>query len=91
MKPINDLSKLHNLGAKSAEMLAKTGICTAQDLRQLGAVQAYLRVIESGSKPSLNLLWAIEGALTDRDRRDIARDEALPLLLALEDAQKPVP
>ncbi|WP_312265883.1 TfoX/Sxy family DNA transformation protein [Neisseria sp.] len=56
MKPINDLSKLRNLGAKSTEMLAKAGICTAQELRQLGAVQAYLRVIESGSKPSLNLL-----------------------------------
>ncbi len=91
MKPVNDLSQLRNLGAKSAEMLAKAGICTAQDLRQLGAVQAYLRVIESGSKPSLNLLWAIEGALTDRDWRDIAQDEALPLLLAVEDAQKPVP
>ncbi|WP_373795383.1 TfoX/Sxy family protein [Neisseria dentiae] len=72
MNPVNDLSKLRNLGAKSAKMLAKTGICTAQDLRQLGAVQAYLRVIESGSKPSLNLLWAIECALTDRDWRDIA-------------------
>ena len=36
-------------------------------------------------------LWAIEDALTDRDRRDIARDEALPLLLVVEDAQKPVP
>ena len=40
---------------------------------------------------ALNLLCAIEGALTDRDRRDIARDEALPLLLVVEDAQKPVP
>lgn len=58
MKPVNDLSKLRNrnLGAKSAEILAKAGICTAQDLRQWGAVQACLRVIESGSKPSLNLL-----------------------------------
>ncbi len=91
MKPVSDLSKLRNLGAKSAEMLAKAGICTAQDLRQWGAVQACLRVIESGSKPSLNLPWAIEGTLTGRDWREIARDEVLPLLLALEDARKPVP
>ncbi len=60
MKPVNDLSKLRNLGAKSAEILAKAGICTAQDLQQLGAVQAYRQVIESGSKPSLNLLWPLK-------------------------------
>lgn len=60
MKPVNDLSQLRNLGAKSAEILAKAGICTAQDLRQLGAVQAYRQVIESGSKPSLNLLWPLK-------------------------------
>ncbi|STZ51816.1 Uncharacterised protein [Neisseria dentiae] len=47
--------------------------------------------ILSGMNARPTGLWAIEGALTDRDWRDIVQDEALPLLLAVEDAQKPVP
>ena len=53
-----------NLGPKSAEMLSAVGIHSLEDLRDLGSVNAYLFIKQSGSRPSLNLLWAMHGALT---------------------------
>lgn len=36
---------------------------------------------------SLNLLWALEGALSGRSWRQVAEQDRLSLLMALEDAQ----
>ena len=59
------LAKLPNLGPKSAEMLADAGITTREELEARGVVAAFLAVEEQGHTPSLNLLWAMEGALSD--------------------------
>jgi len=59
------LEAMKNLGSASVSMLQGAGIHTVDELKQAGAVGAYLRVIGAGGKPGLNLLWAIEGALTD--------------------------
>ena len=66
-------------------MLAQAGIHTITQLRNLGAVRAYLRVKTLGIGASFNLLWAIEGALTNRHWQDVARQDRLRLLLALDD------
>ena len=55
---------MKNLGPKSAEMLSEVGINSEADLKSIGAVDAFLKVREAGLKPSLNLLYAMEGALT---------------------------
>lgn len=68
-------------------MLVSAGIRSEQQLRGMGAVPAYIAVVSAGCKPSLNLLWAIEGALTDRDWKEISRDERESLLLRLEEYQ----
>ncbi|MCA8983487.1 MAG: TfoX/Sxy family protein [Planctomycetaceae bacterium] len=81
-------SKLRNLGQASSRMLVSAGIRSEQQLRDMGAVPAYIAVMAAGCKPSLNLLWAIEGALTDRDWKEISRDERTSLLLRLEDYQR---
>ena len=78
------LSELPNLGPSSQAMLRRAGITTEAQLRKLGAVRAYCRVLASGAKPSLNLLWALEGALTGRRWQDVARGDRLGLLLQLE-------
>jgi hypothetical protein len=59
------IAKLRNLGPQSADMLMLAGIQTREQLEQLGPVPAYLAVKQAGLKPSLNLLWAIAGALTE--------------------------
>lgn len=56
--------ELLNLGPKSAHWLEQVGIRTLGDLKQTGAVAAYLMAKQQEPKCSLNLLYALEGALT---------------------------
>lgn len=79
------LAALRNLGPASAAMLVKAGIRTPAQLRQLGAVRAFDRVRRIDPKASLNLLWAIEGALSDRPWQLVAEVDQASLLMALED------
>ena len=76
---------LAGLGPKSRAMLAAAGITTPTQLRDLGSVRAYARVkAVPGNHASLNLLWALEGALTGEHGQVVAREHRLSLLLALE-------
>lgn len=84
---------LRNLGPRSEEMLAKIGVRSADVLREVGAVQAFLHLRRAGVASSLNLLWALAGALDPwpegRHWREVARGESrLSLLLAVEDGEK---
>jgi DNA transformation protein len=81
------IEELQGLGPASAAMLSRAGIATAEALRALGAVQAFAAVKRAGEPASLNLLWALEGALTGRHWRDVARTERTRLLLALDDVE----
>jgi len=83
---MSDIESLANLGPKSAAMLANVGVTTLEELRALGAVAAYIRAKRAGhNKVSLNLLWALEGALIGMHWRDVAREHRTRLLMALED------
>ena len=79
---------LPGLGPKSLAMLAAAGIHSRADLERLGSVRAYLRVKAAGQNASLNLLWAMEGALTGQDWRTVAREERTRLLLELDAARE---
>jgi DNA transformation protein len=81
------LSDLPNFGPKSQQMLAQAGIHTIEQLRELGAVRAYVLVKLGGTGVSLNLLWAMEGALSGRHWQDVARNDRLSLLLELENVE----
>lgn len=78
------LSELPNLGPKSEDMLRRAGITSVAQLRAIGSVQAYLSVRRTNARASLNLLWALEGALTDQHWRQVARADRLRLLLQIE-------
>jgi DNA transformation protein len=80
----NSLGGLQNIGPKSEAMLAAAGITSLEILQQLGSVRAYLRVKATGSNASLNLLWALEGALSGLPWQVVAREHRLSLLLSLE-------
>ncbi len=73
-----------NLGPRSADYLRTAGIQSVEALQQLGAVAAFLRVKRVEPKASLNLLWALEGALTGLHWRVVAREHRTSLLLALD-------
>ena len=76
--------KLRNLGPKSQDMLIRCGIHDADQLRKTGAARAYVEVRRKEPGTSLNLLWALEGALTDRPWQDVARHDRLRLLQDVE-------
>lgn len=79
---------LRNLGPRSEQLLAAVGITTLAQLRRLGSVSAYARVKRAQGNVSLNLLWALEGALTDLPWQVVAREHRTSLLLALEEHQR---
>lgn len=82
-----DIGALPNLGPKSKDMLAAVQIKTLGQLRKLGAVAAYTKVKQKHARASLNLLWALEGALSGLPWQVVAREHRTSLLLALEQQQ----
>lgn len=82
------LADLPNLGPRSAQMLAGAGIRTHAALTRVGALDAYLRVKRSDASASLNLLYALVGALEGTHWRDVRRQRRLELLTAVEDRQR---
>jgi DNA transformation protein len=78
------IAELPGLGPRSEAMLAAAGINTVAQLKLLGSVRAYSMVKATGTNASLNLLWALEGALTGLPWQVVAREHRLSLLLALK-------
>jgi len=90
------LRDLRNLGVRSEQLLAGIGIRTAEELRRRGAVQSYVDLKRAKGQASLNLLWALAGALEPWPEgthwREISRSDArLSLLLAVEDLELKTP
>jgi DNA transformation protein len=78
--------KLRNIGPKSAAWLRQVGLRTREDLEALGAVAAFMRVKRAGFKPSLNLLYALEGALLDCHWQEVPEARRTDLVTAAEAA-----
>lgn len=79
---------MRNLGPVSMEWLKTIGVETREELETLGVVEAYLRIFDVGFKPSLNLLWALQGAVLDVHWAQIPQDMKNSLKAALERAQR---
>ena len=85
--------KLRNIGPKSMAWLRQTGVRTLDDLKAVGSLAAYVRVKRAGFRPSLNLLYALEGAILDCHWQEIpdARRSELVALAEVEVAALPQP
>ncbi len=78
------LAELRGLGVKSAAILNKVGVYNKEDLDELGAVATYIKLYAvMQHKPSLNFLYALVGAIEDRDWRDVAKQDREDLLAQL--------
>ncbi|WP_408010007.1 TfoX/Sxy family protein [Pseudalkalibacillus sp. A8] len=55
--------KLKNIGKVSEEWLKEIGIYNYEDLNEIGAAEAFKRIKQKRPGVSLNLLYALEGAL----------------------------
>jgi DNA transformation protein len=88
MAEVESIADLPALGPKSQAMLARAGITSVAQLRRLGSVAAYVRARRANPGVSLNLLWALESALTGQPWQEVAREHRTSLLLALDDCEK---
>ncbi|MBV1776364.1 TfoX/Sxy family protein [Burkholderiaceae bacterium DAT-1] len=78
------ITDLKSLGPASKLMLAEAGIVTVAQIVELGSVRAYYRVKQVCPRASLNLLWALESAITGEPWQQVARAHRTSLLLALD-------
>ena len=76
--------KLRNIGPKSSAWLRQVGLRTRDDLDAIGAVEAFMKVKRAGFKPTLNLLYSIEGALRDCHWQEIPDARRSELVLAAD-------
>lgn len=88
---VTPLAQLNNLDTVSADWLAQAGLHVMADLAATGAVEAYRRVEALGLKPSLNLLYALEGALHNEHWLETKRRRKLELVSALQAAREHTP
>ncbi|MCE2593662.1 TfoX/Sxy family protein [Motilimonas cestriensis] len=83
------LRNLPGLGPKSEQMLVAAGVDSITVLRQLGAIKAFIKVSQhQGKTPSLNLLYALVGALEGEHWLTIAKTQRAELVMALEGLQQ---
>lgn len=74
----------YDLGRAAAELLARAEVFCLDDLANIGPVEAYRRMRAAGLEIlNLEMLWAMEGALTYRDPRTVSRDRRRELLAEL--------
>ena len=79
------ISKLKGLGPKTEEYLNEIGIYTKEELAEMGAVNAFIKLQKEGRiKPSMNFLYAMVGALENVHWMKIAKSERERLLMELE-------
>jgi len=82
---LSKLRDLKGLGPKSEALLIEVGITTEDELRKLGAIRAFIRLKKaSNSKPSLNFLYALVGAIEGEHWLEVAKYEKGQLLMELE-------
>ncbi len=67
----SELSKLRNIGKVSEAWLNEVGIHTRADLEEAGAVESYQWVRALGHNATLNLVYAIQGAIMDLHWTDL--------------------
>ena len=60
---MGELSKLPNIGKKVEEQLHQVGITTANELKEIGAKAAWLKIQEIDESACINRLMALEGAI----------------------------
>jgi DNA-3-methyladenine glycosylase I len=83
------LSQLRNLGPASEKWLNAIGVRTRDDLEQLGAVTLYKLLKDHGYNATLNMVYAIEGALRGIDWRQLPAPLKAQLKTAAADIVRP--
>lgn len=74
-----ELKELPNLGTYGVSQLEQAGITTAEELRDVGAEKAWLRIRGFDSGACLHLLYGLEGAVRGIPKKDIPAERKTEL------------
>lgn len=92
--PVNHdelIESMRNMTPRSSQQLASVGINTIEKFRTMGSVVAYVKLLRGCTNIGPNMLWALEGALTNTHWEQVAREHGPRLLAALEQYEKENP
>lgn len=78
------ITTIPNIGPASEAAFARIGIHSAEDLREIGADEAYRRLLESGSSPHFIGYYVIVMGLQGRPWNDCQGDEKKALRLRFD-------
>jgi len=70
----SEIRKLKNLGPVSEKRLNSVGIYTRQDLEKVGPKSAFDLIKRAGFHPTVNLLYALVGAINGEHWVEVAKN-----------------
>lgn len=79
------ISSLPNLGPRSQQWLAGLGIHTPEQLRQQDPYAVYAALKAAGHAVSINLLYALIGAVEGVHWQQVQRERRTDILMRLDD------
>lgn len=79
------VSAIRNLGPASEETYARAGMTCAEDVRALGADEAYARLLRSGSRPHFIAYYALVMGLQGRPWNDARGEEKAALRVRFDE------
>lgn len=83
-----ELLGLKNLGMATVNILHAIGVNSYDDLKKMGAVEAYCRIKGRGIHVSKVMLYALQGALMDVHWNDLSPDLKTQLVDEAEQAEE---
>lgn len=81
-------SSIRNLGPATDAVYATAGIYTADEIREMGPDAAYLKLLESGSRPHFIAYYALVMGLQGRPWNDCKGDEKDALRVRFDGLKK---
>lgn len=76
---MGELSKLPNIGKEVERQLNEVGIFTYDELKNIGAEQAWLRILEIDSSACIHRLLALEGAIQGVKKTVLSQEKKVEL------------
>ena len=82
------VSSIPNLGPASEAAFARAGITSAEELREMGADAAYMRLLEAGTQPHFIGYYVLVMGLQGRPWNDCQGDEKKALRVKFDALKK---
>ena len=81
----DSMAAMRSLGPVSQRLLRQVGITSAAQLAAADPFLLYAALKARDARVSLNLLYALIGAIEDRDWREVARSDRTRILMRLDE------